>query len=94
MPRGRPWGGLSVWGHNAPRRSSTSDWKRPLNGKRIRKLKSLRTPGKAASHRFLQSVADVFEKHATINQEREKLWPLIQATPNLDWHMITKRPKM
>ena len=36
-------------------------------------------------------MCDVFEDHPTINQEREKLWPLIQATPNLDWHIITKR---
>ena len=41
---------------------------------------------------FCSSMADVFEDHPTIDQERtEKLWPLIRGTPWLDWLLLTKR---
>jgi protein gp37 len=36
-------------------------------------------------------MCDVFEEHPTIDQEREKLWPLVKATPWLDWQILTKR---
>ncbi|AWX93981.1 hypothetical protein DPM13_16260 [Paracoccus mutanolyticus] len=37
--------------------------------------------------------ADVFDNHASIQPEwREDLWRLIEATPNLDWMLLTKRP--
>jgi protein gp37 len=38
-------------------------------------------------------MADVFEYRAELNPWREKLWRLIDATPNLDWLLITKRPQ-
>lgn len=41
---------------------------------------------------FCSSMCDVFEDHPTIDAEREKLWPLIRATPHLDWQILTKRP--
>ncbi len=40
---------------------------------------------------FCSSMCDVFEDHPTIDQEREKLWPLIRSTPNLTWLILTKR---
>lgn len=77
----------NVWGKNAQRRTFGADyWKRPLKWDK---------EAKGAKKRpivFCSSMADVFEKgHPTIDQERKKLWPLIEATPNLDWHLITKR---
>lgn len=42
---------------------------------------------------FCSSMCDVFEDHPTIDAEREKLWPLIRATPWLDWQLLTKRPE-
>jgi protein gp37 len=36
-------------------------------------------------------MCDVFEDDATVDREREKLWPLIRATPALDWMILTKR---
>lgn len=42
---------------------------------------------------FCSSMADVFEDHPTIDAERAKLWPLIRATPWLDWQLLTKRPE-
>lgn len=41
---------------------------------------------------FCASMGDVFEDHPTGNAQRERLWPLIAATPWLDWLLLTKRP--
>ena len=41
---------------------------------------------------FCSSMCDVFEDHPTVIKELEKLWPLIRATPNLTWQLLTKRP--
>jgi protein gp37 len=38
-------------------------------------------------------MADVFERRAILNQERARLWNLIEQTPNLDWLLLTKRPQ-
>jgi protein gp37 len=37
-------------------------------------------------------MADVFERRADLNAWRDKLWPLIEQTPHLDWLLLTKRP--
>lgn len=42
---------------------------------------------------FCSSMCDVFEDHPAVDQERAKLWPLIRATPHLDWQLLTKRPE-
>lgn len=39
---------------------------------------------------FCASMADVFDKNAPIGA-RERLWKLIEATPSLDWLLLTKR---
>jgi protein gp37 len=36
-------------------------------------------------------MADVFEDHPALPVERAKLWALIEATPWLDWQLLTKR---
>ena len=41
---------------------------------------------------FCASMADVFEGRSELSDEREKLWGLIELTPNLDWLLLTKRP--
>jgi protein gp37 len=38
-------------------------------------------------------MCDVFEDHPTVDEEREKLWPLIRETPWLQWQLLTKRPE-
>jgi protein gp37 len=38
-------------------------------------------------------MADVFEDHPVVEQEREKLWLLIEQTPMLNWLLLTKRPQ-
>ena len=42
---------------------------------------------------FCSSMCDIFEEHSTIEVELVKLWPLIRATPQLDWQLLTKRPE-
>lgn len=38
-------------------------------------------------------MADVFERRAILNDERARLWGIIEATPHLDWLLLTKRPQ-
>jgi protein gp37 len=42
---------------------------------------------------FCSSMCDVFDPHPTVAEQRERLWPLIRATPDLDWLILTKRPE-
>lgn len=46
---------------------------------------------------FCASLADIFEDKADQREEmdawRAELWALIEATPNLDWLLLTKRPE-
>lgn len=80
--------GQKVWGPKADRRFfSEKHWAEPL-----------RWDGQAASegerHRvFCASMGDVFEDRLDLVDERKRLWPLIEATPNLDWLLLTKRPE-
>jgi protein gp37 len=38
-------------------------------------------------------MADVFEERDELDPIRSRLWELIEATPNLDWLLLTKRPQ-
>ena len=42
---------------------------------------------------FCASMADVFEDHPQVEDWRERLWAVIEMTPNLDWMLLTKRPE-
>ena len=37
-------------------------------------------------------MADVFEDRRDLDSRRDRLWQLIEATPQLDWLLLTKRP--
>jgi protein gp37 len=80
--------GLQLWGKDAERRIfGEKHWSEPLAWNRA---------AEAAGERrrvFCSSMADVFEVHPTVAAERKKLWPLIRATPWLDWLLLTKRPE-
>lgn len=41
---------------------------------------------------FCASMSDVFEFNPQLDYARERLWRLIEATPHLDWQLLTKRP--
>lgn len=82
--------GHNVWGPaktTARRTFGVKHWAEPLKWN---------AKAEAAGERrrvFCSSMADVFEDHPTIDSEREDLWPLIRATPWLDWQLLTKRPE-
>lgn len=78
--------GYDVWGIDKPRHvMSEAYWSKPLAWNRKAEKAGKR------SRVFCSSMCDVFENHPTIDQERQKLWPLIRATPWLDWQILTKR---
>jgi protein gp37 len=79
--------GAAVWGAKAPRRQlSDAYWSQPLawNAAATRSGKRQRV--------FCASMADVFEDRRDLDGNRERLWKLIEATPQLDWLLLTKRP--
>lgn len=82
--------GHDVWGppETTPRKTmSASYWAQPLKWDKAAEKAGVRRKV------FCSSMCDVFEDHPTIKNEREKLWPLIRATPHLDWQLLTKRPE-
>ncbi len=80
--------GHGVWGHRSPRRFfSDNHWREPLKWNREAEADGERR------RVFCASMADVFERRADLNPSRERLWELIEATPWLDWLLLTKRPQ-
>lgn len=75
-----------IWGIDTPRRVfEEKHWNEPSKWNR-------RAAKNRERHRvFCASMADVFEKHPGIVDERKRLWFLIQGTPHLDWLILTKR---
>lgn len=82
------------WGLKSPRWSfGDKHWNEPKrwNAKAARDGKRRRV--------FCASMADVFELHPVDeirrqqDDARDRLWSLIQDTPNLDWLLLTKRPE-
>lgn len=80
--------GQALWGTRAPRRFfGESHWREPLKWNQEAYAAGTR------ARVFCASMADVFERRAALNQERARLWNLIDQTPNLDWLLLTKRPQ-
>jgi protein gp37 len=80
--------GLKVWGPQAERRHfGDKHWAEPL--------KWARAAEKAGERRrvFCSSMADVFEDRRDLDADRARLFELIEATPALDWLLLTKRPE-
>ena len=81
--------GHDVWGAKAPRRFlSDTTWDQPLRWDR----EAQRTGRRMRV--FCASMADVFEWGHDLRVPRERLWKLIECTPNLDWLLLTKRPHL
>lgn len=81
--------GQVLWGDDSTRRTfGPMHWKEPIRwARQARKLGSY-----AARPRvFCASMADVFDNHPDVEGERQKLWGLIEGTPELDWLLLTKR---
>lgn len=80
--------GSKVWGKNADRRFfGANHWKEPVswNAEAVVQKQRRRV--------FCASMADVFERRPELKPWRQKLWELINATPMLDWLILTKRPQ-
>lgn len=80
--------GYDIWGTNKLRRQfGETHWKQPIiwNQQAIRNNQRKRV--------FCASMADVFEDNPNIEQDRLKLWEIIEQTPQLDWLLLTKRPE-
>jgi protein gp37 len=80
--------GLELWGVDAARRpASESTWKQPLAWNRAAAAAGTR------ARVFCASLADVFEDREDLDVHRARLLTLIDATPHLDWLLLTKRPE-
>ena len=81
--------GMALWGEESPRRFfGDQHWKQPVLWDRAAAAAGER-------HRvFAASMADVFEDRLDLVPHRARLFELIQATPNLDWLLLTKRPEL
>lgn len=79
--------GGAHWGKGEPRRILSDDcWKGPLKWNREAEINGVRRKV------FCASMADVMDDEAPAGQ-RERLWELIDATPQLIWQLLTKRPQ-
>ena len=76
------------WGATAPRiRTTPANWKKPLKW-------NAAAAAAGERHRvFCSSLADVFEDRPELEPWRHDLFNLIDATPHLDWLLLTKRPE-
>jgi protein gp37 len=82
--------GHKVWGPAGTTERRTfgaAHWREPVRWNRQAALEGERR------RVFCGSMCDIFEDHPVVDAEREKLWPLIRATPWLDWLLLTKRPE-
>lgn len=87
--------GHDVWGPSKPRRTfGEAHWREPLKWQKAAVSGEAGVLGPGSPRLvFSSSMCDLFEDHPTITAERAKLWPLIRATPDLHWQLLTKRPE-
>jgi protein gp37 len=79
--------GHDVWGPSPRRFFGDAHWAEPVRWDR-------EAGGAGTRARvFCASMADVFEDHPSLLTDRIRLWDLVEATPNLDWLLLTKRPE-
>jgi protein gp37 len=82
------WGNLGLWEKDGPRKVLRPEyWEKPLAWHTMKG----KVPGKTRPIVTCCSNSDVFEDHPILDAERKKLWNLIELTPWLDWHLVTKR---
>ena len=82
--------GLPVWGPSTTterKRTAPSNWKKPLAWNRTAEREGRRIKV------FCSSLADVFEDNPQVAPWRRELFQMIEATPHLDWLLLTKRPE-
>ena len=82
--------GHSVWGPPATtsrRFFGEKHWQEPVTWNREAATSGVRKLV------FSASMSDVFEDHPEVGPHRDRLFRLIEQTPNLDWQLLTKRPE-
>lgn len=78
--------GSAVWGPMAERRFfGDAHWKEPIKWNREAKQDGVRR------RVFCASMADIFENRPDLIEPRKRLLELVEATPMLDWLLLTKR---
>lgn len=78
--------GHEVWGKDAPRRFfGDKHWNEPLFWNKRAEAEGVRKKV------FCASMADWAEDRRDLDPHRERLYKLIEATPYLDWLLLTKR---
>lgn len=78
---------MHLWGARSERRFfSDAHWREPprWNAEAVARGERRRV--------FCASMADIFEPRSDLDPWRSRLWTLIEATPGLDWLLLTKRP--
>lgn len=78
------WGPAKTTGR---RMMSDNYWRQPL------KWDAAAAKAGQRARVFCASMADVFEEHPAVEHARMQLFNLIDATPHLDWLLLTKRPE-
>ena len=82
--------GFDVWGPaktTSRRMMSENYWRQPHKWNKEAAASGVRR------RVFCASMADVFEEHPQVIDARARLFNLIEATPALDWLLLTKRPE-
>jgi protein gp37 len=80
--------GRTQWGPTAQRRrTSDSNWRKPLAWNR--KAQQEGAPRRV----FCASLADIFEDNPQVYDWRYDVYSLTEATPWLNWLLLTKRPE-
>jgi protein gp37 len=75
-----------LWGNNADRHfTSEGYWQKPLSWDRKAKLAGRR------EYVFCASLSDWAEDRPDLAEKRQRLFRLIESTPNLIWQLLTKR---
>jgi protein gp37 len=81
--------GGNHWGSDAERRFfGDKHWNQPVEWNRKAEKSGQRW------RVFCMSMGDWAEGRPDQKASLERLWPLIKATPHLDWLMLTKRPQL
>lgn len=84
---------LPIWGAGRERRLfGDKHWNEPVRWNAAAEKAGVR------ARVFCASMADVFESYEgpsaeRVKEARERLWALIEATPWLDWLLLSKRPE-
>lgn len=80
--------GGTHWGIGTARRAfGDKHWEEP------RKWNAAAEKARTRARVFCASMSDVFEAREDLEEHRARLWKLIDATPALDWLLLTKRPE-